>query len=62
MQLDFANASSFLKFVNNIEKNIDQHNRMLYKIISLDFDIVNHSQPQLVKVSLILKIYKSEKK
>lgn len=58
MQLNFTNATNFLKFVNNIEKNIDQNNRMLYKIISMDFDIVNHLQPQLVKVSLYAYFYK----
>lgn len=58
MQLNFSNAFNFLKFVNNIEKNIDKNNRILYKIISLDYDIVNHLQPQIVKVSLYSYFYK----
>ncbi len=53
LTIDFADKNGLLNFVYNVENNISPRYPMLYKIHSINYDIVKYQQSQTVTIELI---------
>ncbi len=58
LNIDFSDKNSLLKFIGNIERNIDLENLLYYRIMSMNYNVVNYEQSQTVNVSLNIYFYK----
>lgn len=53
LTIDFANKNGLLDFVSNVENTISPRYPMLYKIHSINYDIVNYQKTQEVTIELV---------
>jgi len=58
LTIDFKDDKSLLSFIQNTERRIFMDNTMLYKIISVSYDIVKYQENQSVTITLEAYFYK----
>ncbi|MBP6910466.1 hypothetical protein KBC03_02605 [Patescibacteria group bacterium] len=53
LTIDFANKDGLLSFVFNVENTLSPQYPMLYKISSINYDIVKYQENQTVSIELV---------
>lgn len=58
LNIDFENEKKLLLFLKNVEDLVNVELPVLYKVNSINYDIVNYDKPQSVSVSMEAYFYK----